>query len=175
MSDYLARISLAEQRIEHGNRERTAGADDKARAIAEEVARRGRGGQKVVADELGVSEKTVSQAVARARTAGDPFRALPHDTFDRLLAAERSELPPLPARHWQVLAQILRGIDVDVDWLEGPGHRLAGEVEDLEDEYDGAAGLADACRSWSRVQALAVIDALQRDDTDALPAIVGAP
>lgn len=170
MSDFLDLLARAEARIEHGNAERSAGADDKARAINAEVTRRGRGGAKALAAELNVSEKTISQAVARARTADDPLRQLPYDTFDRLLAAELRDLPPLPDAHWQTLAWILRGTVVDVTWLEAPGTLLSYEVEDLEEDVvPDAAALAAACRSWSRTQALAVIDAVLRGDDAALP------
>ncbi|MFD4392612.1 hypothetical protein [Streptomyces sp. NPDC058495] len=167
--DYLTLIGAAEQRIDHGTRERSAGADDKARAIADEAARRGPGGPKAIADELGVSKKTISQAISRARNAGDPHRGLPYDTLDRLLAAELRDVPPLPAVHWQALAYIVRGTFIDPTWIEDPGPLLAGEVEDLDDDYDDAPALAAACRTWTRVQALAVIDALLRDDVAALP------
>ncbi|MEU2391831.1 hypothetical protein [Streptomyces sp. NPDC007369] len=170
MSDFLDLLARADARIEHGNAERSAGADDRARAIAAEVARRGRGGGKSVAAELNVSEKTISQAVARAHTVDDPLRRLPHDTLDRLLAAELRDLSPLPAVHWQTLAWIVRGTVVDVTWLEEPGRLLSYEVEDLEEYVVPDAGaLAAACRSWSRAQALAVIDAVLRGDDDALP------
>ncbi|MFE2528757.1 hypothetical protein ACFXEL_31560 [Streptomyces sp. NPDC059382] len=170
MSDFLELLRRAEARIEHGNVERSAGADDRARVIDAEVARRGRGGAKALAAELNVSEKTVSQAVARARTAGDPRRRLPHDTLDRLLAAELRDLPPLPAVHWQVLAWIVRGMIIDVTWLEDPGTLLSYEVEDLEEDVvTDTDALAAACRSWSRAQALAVIDAILHGDDDALP------
>lgn len=168
-TDYRALVDLAEQRIAHGTRERSAGADDKARAIADEVARRGRGGAKTVADELGVSEKTVSQAVARARNADVPHRALPHDTFEQLLAVELPGVPPRPAADWRVLAHIVRGTVIDATWLHGPGPLLADEVEDLDDDYGNAAALAVACRSFTRVQALAVIDSILRGDLAALP------
>ncbi|MEU7031406.1 hypothetical protein AB0A60_32520 [Streptomyces sp. NPDC046275] len=167
--DYRALIARAEQRIEHGTRERSAGADDRAIAIADEVARRGRGGANELADELGVSKAAISQAVARARTAGVPHRALPFDTLDRLLAAELRELPPLPAAHWQALAWIVRATVIDVTWIEQPGLLLAQEVEDLDDELDGAQQLIKACRSWSRVQALAVIDACLTGNLSELP------
>ncbi|MFH9953727.1 hypothetical protein ACH4OX_05835 [Streptomyces roseolus] len=68
------------------------------------------------------------------------------------------------------MAHIVRGWFVDVSWLKGPGVLLAGEIEGLDEEYDGADTLAAACRSWTRNQALvAVIDAILRDDTAALP------
>ncbi|GGY71536.1 hypothetical protein GCM10010363_61130 [Streptomyces omiyaensis] len=169
MSDYRDLIARAEQRIDHGTRERSAGADDKARAIAGEAARRGRGGPKAIATELGVSEKTVSQAISRARKAAAPDRSLPHDTLERLLSAELPGLPPLPASHWQTLAYVLNGTVIDLTWIESPHLLLAGEVDDLDDEYEGVPALAAACRALTRVQALAVIDALLRGDLAALP------
>ncbi|MGY3341102.1 hypothetical protein ACVW0K_007295 [Streptomyces filamentosus] len=169
MSDYRDLIARAEQRIDHGTRERSAGADDKARAIADEAARRGRGGPKAIADELGVSEKTISQAISRARTADAPHRALPYDTLERLFAAELPGLPPLPAAHWQALSYVLNGTIVDISWIESPHLLLAGEVEDLDDEYEDAPALAGICRAFTRVQALAVIDTILRGDLAALP------
>lgn len=170
-SDFHQRLAAASVRIQYGSDERTAGADDKARAIAEEVARRGRGGAKQVADELGVSEKTISQAIARARNApGSSARTLPSDTLERLLAAELDTLPTLPALQWEAVAWIVRGTIIDLFWIEQPGELLAQEVEDAELEGDlEPAALAEACRGLSRVQALAVIDACQRDDVAALP------
>lgn len=170
MSDFHDRLTRATIRIQYGNDERSAGADDRARAIADEVARRGRGGQKAVAEELGVSEQAISQAVSRARSAASPMRALPTDTLERLLAAERTDVPPLPAAHWENLAAVLRGTFIDVTWIEQPGLLLAQEVEDLEPgEIPHAAELAAACRSWTRTQALAVIDVCLREDLAALP------
>ncbi|RSS38910.1 hypothetical protein [Streptomyces sp. WAC08241] len=169
MTDFLNRLRQAEQRIDHGTRERSAGADDKARAIADEVARRGHGGAKSLAGDLGVSEKTISQAVTRARNAGNPYRALPHDTLDRLLALELRDIPALPAEHWQALAYIVNDTIIDITWLEEPSLLLADEAEDLDDEHEGTADLATACRNWTRIQALAVIDAILRGDLAALP------
>ena len=42
-------------------------ADQRAQLIAEEVTRRGRGGARTVANDLGVHEARISQLVARAR------------------------------------------------------------------------------------------------------------
>lgn len=42
-------------------------ADQRAQLIAEEVARRGRGGARTIANDLGVHESTISRALARAR------------------------------------------------------------------------------------------------------------
>lgn len=168
--DYRDLIRRAEQRIDHGTRERSAGADDKARAIADEAARRGRGGPKAIADELGVSEKTISQAISRARNADTPHRTLPYDTLDRLLAAELRDIPPLPTVHWQALAWIVNGTVIDTTWIEQPGLYLSYEVEDLEDGHiPDADKLAATCKSFTRTQALAIIDAVLRDDLAALP------
>ncbi|WP_225636727.1 hypothetical protein [Streptomyces solaniscabiei] len=169
-SDFHQRLAAANVRIQYGNDERAAGADDKARVIADEAARRGRGGARQLAEELGVSEKTISQAIARARRAPTPVRTLPADTLERLLAAEVETVPPLTALEWDALAWIIRGTVIDVVWIEQPGQMLADEVEDAELAGDlDPAALAEACRGWSRVQALTVIDACQRDDLAALP------
>lgn len=170
-SEFHEQLAAANVRIQYGSDERAAGADDKARAISEEVARRGRGGARQVAQELGVSEKTISQAIARARNApSSSARTLPSDTLERLLAAELETLPPLSALQWKAVAWIVRGTVIDVLWIEQPGELLAQEVEDAELDGDlQAAALAEACRGLSRAQALAVIDACQRDDLAALP------
>lgn len=42
-------------------------ADQRAQLIAEEVARRGRGGARTIANDLGVHEATISRILARAR------------------------------------------------------------------------------------------------------------
>ncbi|MHA4818765.1 hypothetical protein ACXZ65_30960 [Streptomyces aculeolatus] len=169
-SDFRQRLATANARIQYGSDERAAGADDKARAIADEAVRRGRGGARELAAELGVSEKTISQAIARAKRAASPSRTLPSDTLERLLAAELEALPPLPAPQWEVLAWLVRGTIIDIFWIEQPGQLLADDVEDAELDEDLAPGaLAEACRGWTRTQALAVIDACQRDDLDALP------
>lgn len=169
-SEFHQRLAAAQMRIQYGSDERAAGADNKARVIAEEVARRGRGGARQVAEELGVSEKTISQALARARSAPTPGRTLPSDTLERLLAAELGTLGPLPTLQWRALSHLVRSTFIDSVWIEQPGELLALEVEDAEfDDTVESAALAEACRGWSRVQALAVIDACQRGDLAALP------
>jgi hypothetical protein len=175
-SGYLARLAAAEARIQYGNDERSAGADDKALVIAQEAARRGRGGAKQVAAEINVSEKTVSQAIARARSLPrSPARRLPVDTLERLFSAELETLAPLSPLQWRALAWIVRGTVIDPVWVGEPGELLAQEVEDAE--LDGGVevtALAAACRGWTRVQALAVIDACQREDLAALPDTAGS-
>ncbi|MCX4451626.1 hypothetical protein [Streptomyces sp. NBC_01789] len=163
-------LAAATARIQHGNDERTAGADDRARAIAAEVERRGRGGARQVAEELGVSEKTISQAITRARNAPSPNHTLPSDTLERLLAAELETVAPLTPLQWEALGFLVRGTIIDTTWITQPGQLLAWEVEDSElDEQFEPGALAEACRAWNRAQALAVIDACQRDDLAALP------
>lgn len=167
---FSEQLAAATARIQHGNDERTAGADDRARAIAAEVERRGRGGARQVAEELGVSEKTISQAIARARNVLTPSHVLPSDTLERLLAAELKTVQPLTPLQWEALTFLVRGTIIDNTWIAQPGQLLAWEVEDSElDERFEPSTLADACRAWSRAQALAVIDACQRDDLAALP------
>ncbi|MFD8955570.1 hypothetical protein ACFXKH_33165 [Streptomyces caelestis] len=176
-SELHQQLAAANARIQHGSDERAAGADDKARAIADEAARRGRGGARQLAEELGVSEKTISQAIARARNApSSPSRMLPPDTLERLLAAELETLPPLLRLQWEAVAWIVRGTIIDATWIEQPGELLAQEVEDAG--LDGTvqpAALAETCRGLSRVQALAVIDTCQRNDLTVLPVKEQAP
>lgn len=79
-------------------------------------------------------------------------------------------VPPLTALQWKALAWIIRGTFIDVVWIEQPGQLLAYEIEDAELAGDlDPDVLAEACRGWSRVQVLAVIDACQRDDLAVLP------
>lgn len=170
--DFHRRLATADARIQHGNDERASGADDRARAIAEKVARHGERGVQQVANELGVSKKTIFQAVARARRAPDPGRGLPWDTLERLLAAEAATLPPLPVQQWKALAWIVRSTFIDEMWMEQPGELLAQEVEDADLPPDvNPAVLADACRAFSPGQGVAVIDACQREDFDVLPVL----
>lgn len=175
---FTQRVAAAERRLAAAADERSAAADDKARAIAAEAVRCGGGkrGAEQVAEKLGVHSNIVYRAVARARRAPDPGRTLPGDLLERLLAAEQQTLPPLPALQWQALAHLVRGTIIDVSWIEQPGLLLADEVEavaqagELGEEF-GPDRLAQVCRSWSRVQALAVIDACQRDGLDTLPTL----
>lgn len=103
-------------------------------------------------------------------TEPDPARTLPADWPERLLAVELAAIVPLPARLWQALAHLVRSTFIDAMWIEQPGELLASEVEECDGigETDRAE-IAAAARFWSRAQALAVIDACQRHDLDALP------
>lgn len=169
--DFQTDLDRANQRIARGNAERAAGADERARVIAREVDRRGSGGAAAVAAELGVTQKTISVALARARKALS-HRGLPADTLERLFAVERDALQPLPPRYWHLLEHLLGSMYIDAVWIEAdPGELLAGDVEesDVGDPADRAA-VAAACRAWSRVQALAVIHAYHYGLIDELPA-----
>jgi hypothetical protein len=174
--DYRARVAAAEARTARGERERAAGADDRARAILAEVERRGRGGQQEVAGELGVSVAAVSEAFRRARGLTGPQHGLPGDALERLLAAELPDVPPLARTQWETIAWIVRGTVIDPAWIGQPGQLLAYELEDAElDRAFAPDEIIAAARAWTRVQALAVIDACQRDDISALPAKDDSP
>lgn len=149
-------------------------ADERARIIADEVAARGRGGRQQVAADLEVTVAQVDQAIKRARTALRPS-GLPFDLLERLYALEVAELPPLAAHLWQSLAQTLQGTFIDATWIEQPGEIIAQEVEDAtgdDEEFlpEDSPTMAAAARSWTRMQALAVLDAIQRRGPGALPA-----
>ncbi|WP_127452818.1 hypothetical protein [Streptomyces sp. B29(2018)] len=168
--DLHQRLLAADLRIEHGNAARAAGGDERALAIDEEVERRGRGGAKSLAAELGVSEQAISQARTRARRATAPRRQLPADTLERLLAAELTTVPPLPSAEWQRLADLVQGLFLDATWIEGQlGPLLADSTEKAAQNDFDARPLADLLRSLSRAQALAVIDVCQSDNLAALP------
>lgn len=172
LDDLREAVAAADARIEAGRALMAAAGDDRARAINRAVAAYPRGeGRPAVAQALGTSVGQVDVALRRARTADRPT-GLPHDLLERLYAIEVAALPPQPAEVWQAAVQVLHGTLVDVTWLEQPGHLLALEAEDAAgeeiDERDAKA-FAHAARSWSRVQALAVIDVLQRRAADTLP------
>lgn len=148
-------------------------ADERARIIDAEVAARGRGGRNLVAADLHVTVAQVDLAIKRARTA-QPAAGLPFDLLDRLYALELAELPPLPAHLWRSLAQTLQGVFFDAVWIEQPGELIAQEVEDAtgdDEEFlpEDSRVMAAAARTWTRVQALAVIDAIARHDHRAFP------
>lgn len=169
---WVDEVRTCDLRAEDLRRAQSPVADERARIIAGAVARYGRRGRDRAAAELGVTVAQIDTAIKRARTAPRPT-GLPHDLLERLYTLELSEVPALPAHLWRALGQILTGTFVDVTWIEHPGHLVALEVEDAAgeevDEAD-AKQLADAARSWPRLQALAVLDAIGRHDLDALPA-----
>lgn len=148
----------------------------RAAAVAAAVEAAGRGGRAAVADHLGVSIGAVDQAIKRARIDAPDRRGahLPDDTLTRVLALELAGIAPLPSPAWDTLAYLVRGTVVDELWLEQPGELLAQEVEDadLPDGLDGA-GLAAACREWTRIQGVAVLDCCLRGARDALPTVDG--
>jgi cob(I)alamin adenosyltransferase len=146
-----------------GEEARSRAADERALWIAKGVAELGHRGRQQAAAMLGVSVGNIDQALARARGLGRTSLMPPADeVLERLYALELAEMEPLPEPYWQVLRYIVRSTAVDVTWLEQPGELLAQEVEDLDpDELpEGVeqAVLAQRCRSWTRMQALAVLD-----------------
>ncbi|MGW3491511.1 hypothetical protein [Streptomyces sp. NPDC001054] len=167
---YRECLEAAEARIARGEAEKKAGGDDKARVIADEAQRRGRGGPAQIATELGVSDQAVSLWIRRARNLpAQAALSLPLDTLERLLAAERRDLAPLSTGQWKALAWVVRQVFVDVTWIEEPAVLLADEVADSDLDRGLAEQLAAYCRALSRVQALAAIDACQRGEIADLP------
>jgi integrase len=157
----------AEAAKARGEEARSRAADDRARWILKGYEEYGRGGRQRVAEALGISVGEVDKALARARGL-DRLAVLPEPEalLERLYALELADVPPLPEACWQVLRYVARSTAIDVTWLHNPGELLAQEVEDIDpDELpDGVdqAALAQTCRAWTRVQALAVLDALSR-------------
>lgn len=165
----------AEAAKARGEEVRSRAADDRAHWIAKGVEEYGRGGRKRAAEELGISVGEVDKALARARGLTRPT-TMPdaEEVLQQLYALELADLPPLPAEHWQVLSHLVRSTALDSAWLHSPGELLAQEVEDLESDEvpaDVTQSLAQACRSWSRAAALAVLDALARGEQEALPTV----
>ncbi len=174
MADTPLWLREAEAAKARGEKARSGAADDRARWILKGYKEYGRGSRQRIADELGVTVAAVDQALARARGLDRPSTLPPAEQLlERLYALELAELQPLPAYHWQVLAHLVRGTAIDVTWLHDPGGLLAQEVDDVDPEELPSGmdkdDLAQACRSWSRVQALAVLDALTVGGIDALP------
>jgi len=183
LPEWRARLAAADARIERGRAEMAAGGDDRARAIAAGFTQHhrdsfgGRRGTKrlavaAVAKELLTSIKTVDTALAKVN-AGLPSRSgLPWPVWERLAAAELADLAPLPAAHWEVLDDLTVSVFIDEAWIDAPGELLAQEVEGLgPDEVadDVRQALIQACRSWSRAQGLAVLEALTRGERATLP------
>ncbi|MGV7743592.1 hypothetical protein B1T44_29740 [Mycobacterium persicum] len=172
---WLARVRDCDRHADDLRRALTPIADERARIIAEAVASYGRGGRERVAAELGVTVGQVDVALKRARThprlGGLPW---PGELLESIYRLELAELPPLPADLWHYLADVFAGTGIDATWVYEPGQLIAYEVEDDEDDFTGlvpelAASVAAAARSWTRIQALAVLDAIFRADMDALP------
>lgn len=169
MTDIPLWLREAEAAKARGEEARSRAADDRARWILKGYEQYGRGGRQRVAELLGISVGEVDKALARARGLDRPSTLPDSDEIlSRLYALELAELPPLSETHWQVLRYVVRSTAVDVTWLHDPGGLLASEIEDIDaDELpDGVeqAELAQTCRGWSRIQALAVMDAALRRD-----------
>lgn len=167
---FREQLAAANASAANAERARAAAADARARVIAAEVKRRGRGGQTQVASELGLSVQAVSEAVRRAAGLTGPQHELPAGTLERLLHEEAGDIAPLNRIQWEALAWLIHGTVIDPSWISAPGQLLAIELEDAElgPEF-GPEEIIKAARSWTRVQALAVIDACQREDMDSLP------
>ncbi|MFE3557339.1 hypothetical protein ACFXKW_21090 [Streptomyces sp. NPDC059193] len=145
-------------------------ADRRALAIARGVAESGRGGREAVAAQLGTRVGAVDKALSRARGAAQPGY-LPFDLLDRLLSMELNEITPLTASQWRAVHWLVRATVVDVTWLDDPASLLAAQVEEAELEGVDTAGMGKVIRSWSRVQAIAVLETLrQNDSAEVLPA-----
>lgn len=173
MPQWLTEALAADAR---GEEARSRAADDRARWIAKGVAEHGRGGRQQAADALGITVGQVDKALARARGLDRPSLLPPADELlERLYALEMADLAPLPDAHWQVLRYLVRSTGVDVTWLHDPGELLAQEVEDLDPgelpEGVEQAVLAQTCRGWSRIQGLAVLDALAQDGQNQAPTL----
>ncbi|MGW4828908.1 hypothetical protein ACWEOG_15100 [Amycolatopsis japonica] len=143
----------------------------RAEAVERAVTLAGRGGRAAVAEFLGVGVNTIDKMLHLARSGPAVMvHSLPPGTFRRLLAVEVSEVAPLTRSQWEALAWLIRGIAFDETWINEPGVLLAEEVKDAElDAGFDPARIEAACRSWSRVQALAVIDCCLRSGLDPLP------
>lgn len=157
----------AEAAKARGEQARSRAADERALWIAKGVEEHGRGGRKHAAEALGITIGEVDKALARARGLNRPT-GLP-DADELLARLYTLEMPPLTNAERRVLEYIARSTPLDVSWLEQPGELLAQEVEDIDpDELPPGveqAVLVEKCRSWARIQALAVLDAHNAGDT----------
>lgn len=148
-------------------------ADERARVITDAVAAYGRSGRELAAAELGVTVGQVDVAIRRARNRPEPTGLpWPGELLERLYRLELAELEPLPRRLWQHLIHVLSDTFIDISWIEEPGQLIADEVEDTTDDEptnEAVAQLAARAKSWNRMQALAVLDAINRRDLDAIP------
>ncbi|WP_410646544.1 hypothetical protein [Amycolatopsis sp. cmx-4-54] len=143
----------------------------RAAAITTAVRAVGRGGRAAVAAHLGISVGAVDQAIKNAREDMPDSRfALPEDTLSRVLALEIAGVPPLAPGEWDAVAYLVRGTVIDAVWLEQPGELLAQEIEDADlPGLADPATLATACRSWTRIQGVAVLDCCLRGRLEILP------
>ncbi|MFJ8745407.1 hypothetical protein ACIRL2_39305 [Embleya sp. NPDC127516] len=115
-------------------------------------------------------EDSVSMPAVLLFRVGRAGRIVPGDILQAFLAAELRSVSPLPGARWEWLGVLVRTIRIDRSWSERPGSLLADAVRRASlDRGAEFAELAEACAAWTRVQALAVIDACQRDDIAALP------
>lgn len=167
MTDLPLWLREAETAKARGDEARSRAADDRARWILKGVEEHGRGGRQHAAGLLNISVGEVDKAIARARGLDmSSMLPAPEDLLERLYELELAELAPMPDSHWQVLRWVVRSTVVDAVWLERPGELLAQEVEDIDPgelpEGLEQAALALTCRSWNRIQALAVLDSLRQ-------------
>lgn len=180
-----AALATANARLERGREEMAAAGDDRARAITAAV----NACQETLGGRLGtrrqaieavaaamtppVTVKSVNVALAKVSAGLPPRPGLPWPVWEQLAATELAGIEPLTPAQWEVLGHLVRHIALDETWADAPGRLLAWEVDDLDpDELPAGveqAPLSQACRSWSRAAALAVLDALARGQLAALP------
>ncbi|MEU9415952.1 hypothetical protein [Streptomyces sp. NPDC048272] len=165
--DWLRGVHGADRELGRLHRAAEEIADRRASNILLGVRTAGKGGRDTVAALLGTRVGAVDKAIARAKTAGRPDY-LPYDLLERILELELADVAPLTAGQWRALGWLIRGTVVDVTWLADPAGLLANEVEDADLNGIDTTALAAAVRSWSRVQAIAVLEAL-RQESDDLP------
>lgn len=121
---------------------------------------------------LGISDARVGRIVQTYRPT-PAFGGWPEaeEILSRLYARELAALPPQLGHVWRALHAAFAEARVDRSWVDDPGEAMARAVEAVRPwtaDCDQAA-LAALCRSWSRVQALAVADALTLGLIEHLP------
>ena len=168
MSDpkWLVEAKAAKDRMDKARALVGAAADERALWISRGVDEVGR---KQAAAMLQISIGQVDKAIARARGLARPTGLPAEEEILRRLY--ELEMPQITEPERRVLAAIVRSTFLDPVWVEQPGELLAQEVETLDpDELPAGAEqavLAEKCRSWSRIQALAVLDAMTTGAADA--------
>lgn len=168
MSDpkWLAEAKAAKDRMDKARALVGVAADERAMWISRGVDEVGR---KQAAAMLEMSIGQVDKAIARARGLARPT-GLPTGE-DLLWRLYELEMPELAEPERRALTAIVRSTFLDPSWVEQPAELLAQEVEQLDpDELPAGceqAVLVQRCRSWTRIQALAVLDAMT---TGAAPA-----